>query len=96
MTLSHLDKLLFVQGNACFFCKKPLSKANASVEHLLSKAKGGTNEDGNCVACCKGLNAIFADLPLKAKMEIVLNQRGNFLCPYDTVNNNAANHEKKD
>ncbi|WP_374683068.1 HNH endonuclease [Accumulibacter sp.] len=78
---THLDRLLFAQGGHCFFCRKPLPKAEASVEHLLASANGGTNDDGNCVACCKALNHLLGSKSIKEKMQIVLNQRGNFQCP---------------
>lgn len=78
---THLDRLLFAQGGQCFFCLKPLLKAEASVEHLVASANGGTNDDGNCVACCKALNHLLGSKSIKEKMQIVLNQRGNFQCP---------------
>lgn len=78
---NHLDRLLFAQGGQCFFCRKPLPKAEASVEHLVASANGGTNDDGNCVACCKALNHLLGSKSIKEKMQIVLNQRGNFQCP---------------
>ncbi len=81
---THLDRLLFAQGGQCFFCRKPLPKAEASVEHLLASANGGTNDDGNCVACCKALNHLLGSKSIKEKMQIVLNQRGNFQCPGNT------------
>lgn len=81
---THLDRLLFTQGGQCFFCRKPLPKADASVEHLLVNANGGTNDDGNCVACCKALNHPLGSKSIKEKMQIVLNQRGNFQCPGNT------------
>lgn len=78
---THLDRLLFAQGGQCFFCRKALPKAEASVEHLVANANGGTNDDGNCVACCKALNQLLGAKSIKEKMQIVLNQRGNFQCP---------------
>ncbi len=58
-----------------------MPKAEASVEHLLASANGGTNDDGNCVACCKALNHLLGSKAIKEKLQIVLNQRGNFQCP---------------
>ena len=58
-----------------------LPKAEASVEHLVASANGGLNDDGNCVACCKALNNLLGSKSIKEKMQIVLNQRGNFQCP---------------
>lgn len=82
MTTSKLEKLLFTQGGKCFFCKKKLERNDASVEHLLAKANGGNNNNNeNCVACCKAVNLLIGSLPLKQKIEIILNQEGKFLCP---------------
>jgi hypothetical protein len=81
MTTTHLERLLFVQGGLCFFCNRPLPMANASVEHLQASANGGTNHDDNCVACCKTLNRALGSMALKAKFQVVLNQKGTFQCP---------------
>ena len=81
MPTKRLERLMFVQGGACFFCKSPLSKAEASVEHLFASANGGGNNEENCVACCKSLNAILGSMSLKDKFQVVLNQKGNFKCP---------------
>lgn len=82
MTTKQLDNLLFAQGGKCFFCKEVLLRGDASVEHLIAKANGGgnTNND-NCVACCKAVNSLLGSLPLKHKIEIILNQTGKFICP---------------
>jgi hypothetical protein len=81
MPTKPLDRLMFVQGGLCFFCKQPLPKAEASVEHLLASANGGSNNDENCVACCKAVNALLGSMSLKEKFQVVLNQKGQFKCP---------------
>ena len=81
MSPKLLDRLLFMQGQCCFFCNEPLAREVASVEHLLAKSREGTNEVDNCVACCQSLNALFDDMTLKEKMDVVLRQRGTFRCP---------------
>jgi len=81
MPTKPLDRLMFVQGGLCFFCKQPLPKAEASVEHLLASANGGSNSDENCVACCKAVNALLGSMSLKEKFQVVLNQKGQFKCP---------------
>jgi len=65
MPTKSLERLMFVQGGLCFFCKQPLSKADASVEHLLASANAGNNHDDNCVACCKSFNALLGSMSLK-------------------------------
>ena len=81
MPTKPLDRLLFVQGGLCFFCKQPLPRDDASIEHLHAIAKGGANGDDNCVACCKAVNTLLGSMSIKQKFEVVLNQRGQFRCP---------------
>ena len=81
MSTNRLERLMFVQGGNCFFCKSPVAKADASIEHLFASAKGGGNNDENCVACCKALNSVLGSLSLKEKFQVVLNQKGAFKCP---------------
>lgn len=84
MPTKPLDRLMFAQGSLCFFCRQPLPKAEASVEHLLASANGGSNNDENCVACCKSVNALLGSMSLKEKFQVVLNQKGQFKCPNGT------------
>jgi hypothetical protein len=81
MSVKLLDRLLFAQGQCCFFCSQQLPREAASVEHLLAKSHSGNNEFDNCVACCQAVNSMFGNMTLKGKMEVVLRQRGNFRCP---------------
>jgi len=90
MPTKPLDRLMFAQGDLCFFCKQPLPKAEASVEHLLASANGGSNSDENCVACCKAVNALLGSMSLKEKFQVVLNQKGLFKCPNGTGSTKAA------
>ena len=73
--------MLYLQGGSCFFCGKPLSEADASVEHLNPKSRGGTNSEDNEVVCHKSLNQVFGSMELKRKFEFVLKTRGAFRCP---------------
>src|SRR4051812_33187370 len=81
MPTRPLDRLTFAQGGMCFFCKAPLPKSEASVEHLVASANGGGNNDENRVACCKSVNALLGSMSLKEKFQLVLNQKGAFQCP---------------
>ena len=67
------------------FCKQVLPKADASVEHLVASANGGSNNDENCVACCKAVNALLGSMSIKEKFQVVLNQKGQFKCPNGTA-----------
>jgi hypothetical protein len=81
MATKPIERLMFAQGDKCFFCRKPLARADASVEHLVAVANGGKDYDENCVACCKSLNRLFGHMSLKEKLNIILNQSGDFRCP---------------
>lgn len=85
---------MFVQGGLCFFCKQPLPKAEASVEHLFASSNGGSNNDENCVACCKSVNALLGSMSLKEKFQVVLNQKGQFKCPSGTGSVKTATPSK--
>jgi HNH endonuclease len=80
-----LTRLLFAQGGLCFFCSKSLPLANASVEHLVASSNGGRDQDDNCVVCCKSLNVLLGSRSLKEKIQVVLNQKGQFECPNGKV-----------
>lgn len=79
--MKQLERLLFLQGQRCFFCQQAIPDGEASVEHLVASANGGSNADENCVACCKAVNSALGSLSIKEKLQVVLNQRGTFLCP---------------
>lgn len=76
----HFERLLFLQGNRCFFCGQPISRANANVEHLVAKSHGGGNNFENLVACCKATNSAFGSISLKEKIRIILQHEGRFKC----------------
>lgn len=79
--MKQLERLLFLQGNRCFFCQQPIPAGEESVEHLVATSNGGAKDDENCVACCKAVNAALGNLSFKTKLQAVLNQRGAFVCP---------------
>jgi 5-methylcytosine-specific restriction endonuclease McrA len=83
MSTTPLERTLFLQGGQCFFCSKMLPKAEASVEHLVPKALGGSDHLDNLVACCKSLNSLFGSMTPKEKIRALLNQKGKFKCPND-------------
>jgi hypothetical protein len=73
--------MLFLQGQFCFFCDRPIPKAEASVEHLIPSSGGGSDHPDNLVACCKTLNSLFGNMSVKEKLRAILKQNGKFVCP---------------
>ncbi len=83
--MKQLERLLFLQGNVCFFCQQPMPAGEASVEHLVATSNGGTKDDDNCIVCCKTVNAALGSLSVKAKLQAIVNQRGVFVSPRTAV-----------
>ena len=94
MPTTPLDRLIFAQGGLCFFCRQTLPKCEASVEHLVASANGGNNNDENRVACCKAVNALLGSMSLKEKIQVVLNQKGQFKCPNGVGSTKPATQPK--
>jgi len=40
-----LERLLFLQGQRCFFCGQAIPLGEASIEHLVATANGGAKDD---------------------------------------------------
>jgi len=79
--LTKLRKMLYLQAGRCFFCGMPLDEADASIEHLNPKSRGGASTDDNEVVCHRTLNHAFGNMNLKHKFEFVLKTKGAFRCP---------------
>ena len=94
MPIKPIDRLLFAQGGRCFFCARQLTKADASIDHLVARAHGGKDNDENCVACCKQLNALFGRVSLKEKLRIILSQHGTFVCPATSIGPAATKSQR--
>ncbi|MDB5386756.1 MAG: endonuclease family protein [Planctomycetaceae bacterium] len=88
--MTPLERLMYIQGQKCFFCQKVIPENEASVEHLVASSKGGANSEDNCVACCKSLNTLLGSRPLKEKLRILLDQKGRFKCPVTKTSDSPA------
>lgn len=76
-----IERLLFAQGNRCFFCNDPLPVNDATVEHLVAQSNGGLSDDENCVACCTAINVALGNKSFKEKLRMILQHRPEFVCP---------------
>lgn len=56
-------------GKKCFYCGTPLTLEEATHEHILAKAHGGTNHDYNCTVACKPCNTFVGSLPVVDKIK---------------------------
>jgi 5-methylcytosine-specific restriction endonuclease McrA len=52
----------------CLYCLRDLHDAapmDVTLDHLVAKCDGGSNNEDNLVTCCRGCNCTRQDLPLK-------------------------------
>jgi len=100
--MKQLERLLFFQGNRCFFCLREIQAGEASVEHLVAISNGGSKDDENCVVCCKAINVALGNLSIKAKFQAIVNHRGTVVCPMASLveplatNGTPPQHQEND
>ncbi|MDD2222821.1 MAG: hypothetical protein PHF42_05205 [Pseudomonas sp.] len=71
--IKKLAKLIKEQNGLCFFCDKPLSEKDASIEHLVAQSKGeNVNAEENLVACCTAINRMLGNMAVKNKINAAL------------------------
>jgi hypothetical protein len=90
--MKQLQRLLFLQGNLCFFCHEEIPHGDESIEHLSALANGGPKDEENCVVCCKSLNAALGSSSVKEKFRAILSQRSGFTCPRRRLEDPSAAH----
>ena len=57
-----LRQLYAMYDGTCQYCLKPVKYSNATREHVIPKAIGGTNDDFNIVLACRKCNSTKADI----------------------------------
>lgn len=48
-------------GWICAYCRKALVGDDATVDHIVAKARGGTDHPDNLISCCRSCNASKGD-----------------------------------
>lgn len=81
MANSKLKRLYYRQGGRCFYCDQSLRLTDASLDHVIPKAHGGTDDMENLVCCCKAINQLFADVSAKSKLQTLIQWKGALPCP---------------
>jgi hypothetical protein len=71
------EKLLHRDGDECWFCGLPMGE-DCTIEHLISKAKGGRNVLANYALAHRKCNNDAADLPLVEKIAMRGRLRGEY------------------
>ena len=64
--IPYSKKGVFTRDNyICQYCGKELYQSNATIDHIVPKAKGGKTSWTNCVCSCKKCNNFKGDRDLK-------------------------------
>jgi hypothetical protein len=79
--MASTTKLLTIQGGKCFYCGEKLSLEDATLDHVIPKALGGDNSEGNAVVCCRAINQALGSASPKEKLAAVINAGGKLDCP---------------
>ena len=85
LTLANhkLRRLHFIQGGQCFYCRQDLNLDEATLDHIIPKSLGGSDSIDNLACCCKSINQLFANMPVKIKLDSILQWQGAVSCPKD-------------
>ena len=78
MDNKKLIALIEGQGGRCYFCGKILPYEWATIDHLIPKSRGGSNELENLVAACHQCNHAKANRTLKEYRVFVKPTGNNF------------------
>ena len=57
-------------GADCWLCGNEMPMQDRTVEHLIAKSNGGTDELDNLALCHEACNVLLGNLPLAAKLDL--------------------------
>lgn len=85
-----VDRLLFLQAGHCFYCRGPLPREAATVEHLVAVAHEGSEQTTNKVAVCHAVNVALGSITLKEKIALLQLYGGKLPCPQQQADDQAS------
>lgn len=62
------ERLVVRDSGTCFYCGRPVTREDATVEHLIPVAHGGTDNPGNLVLVHAACNALAGDASVLTKI----------------------------
>jgi 5-methylcytosine-specific restriction endonuclease McrA len=65
------EAALRAQGGRCKYCLVPLSLKDATRDHVIPRAKGGSNHKENTVAACDDCNNAKGDMDVKRFLRLI-------------------------
>ncbi len=61
----------------CFYCNVTLSQKEASVDHIIPKSKGGSNDPSNYLISCRKCNSDRGSLDINIWVDKIINSEYN-------------------
>jgi len=70
--IRHKKKAALMErdGNACFFCLRPMEEEEITIEHLVAKVRGGPDHTDNLALAHRRCNQGANNIPLMEKIKI--------------------------
>lgn len=65
------EAALKAQGGRCKYCLKPMTLKEATRDHVVPRAKGGSNQKSNTVAACEPCNRAKGDQELSKFLRLI-------------------------
>ena len=62
--------LLARDGDKCWLCNRTMAAGDATLEHLIARARGGPDTLDNLALCHQGCNTHLKDRPLEQKLKM--------------------------
>lgn len=89
--------LLKKQNNICFYCGQKLNLSNSSIDHIIPKSEGGSENISNFVVACKKCNRLRSTIDFNIFCNIVtsISDRNEFedTCKHITsIRRNKVKH----
>ena len=72
-------KLRARDGENCWLCARPIKAGAGSIEHLIARINGGSDEIGNLVLCHRGCNTHLADRTVEKKIKMRIKWHRTFV-----------------
>lgn len=69
------DAVLRRDRYRCRYCKMTLPPTRLTIDHLTPLSKGGSNANGNLVACCQDCNSDKDSLTFDEYMRLLLHRK---------------------
>jgi 5-methylcytosine-specific restriction endonuclease McrA len=63
-------RLIARDGDACWLCTRPMKDGHESIEHLVARSEGGSDDPANLALCHWGCNLHLSNRPLARKLKM--------------------------